>query len=113
MLCLKHIADESKITADIGKCEVHSFLTVSACGEVSQDLTVRSIMQASVKTKQEIYENSMLEDDPNENTVRQRADEPRWGPKHKGAQTLAKYYSKGKSHRATCEKANETENGIN
>lgn len=40
----------------------------------------------------------MLEDDPNNNTIVQRKStekELRWGPKHKGAQTLAKFYSSG------------------
>jgi plasmanylethanolamine desaturase len=50
-----------------------------------------------VKTNQEIYENSMLEDDPNANTqLKEASVKPRWGPKHKGAQTLAKFYSSGK-----------------
>lgn len=54
--------------------------------------------QAPVKTKQEIYENSMLEDDPNANTQLKAASvDPRWGPKHKGAQTLANFYSSGES----------------
>jgi outer membrane biogenesis lipoprotein LolB len=55
------------------------------------------LMQAPVKTKQEIYENSMLEDDKD---ARQKPDDPRWGPKHKGAQTLSKYYSKGRVRHA-------------
>lgn len=56
--------------------------------------------QAPVKTNQEIYENSMLEDDPNANTqlkVKSTQAKARvWGPKHKGAQTLANFYSSGK-----------------
>lgn len=52
--------------------------------------------QAPVKTNRDIYENSMLEDDPNANfQLKRETDEPRWGPKHKGAQTLAKFYSTG------------------
>lgn len=55
-------------------------------------------MQSPVKTNQEIYENSMLEDDPNANTqLKTESEDPRWGPKHKGAQTLAKFYSTGES----------------
>lgn len=58
------------------------------------------LRQAPVKTNQEIYENSMLEDDPNANTqlkVKNTQAKPRvWGPKHKGAQTLANFYSSGK-----------------
>lgn len=38
----------------------------------------------------------MLEDDPNANTkLKMKSVEPRWGPKHKGAQTLANFYSSG------------------
>lgn len=59
-------------------------------------LTLFQLSQAPVKTKQDIYENSMLEDDPNANTQLKAASvEPRWGPKHKGAQTLANFYSSG------------------
>lgn len=39
----------------------------------------------------------MLEDDPNANTkMKAESDEFRWGPKHKGAQILANFYSSGK-----------------
>jgi ubiquitin-conjugating enzyme E2 variant len=41
----------------------------------------------------------MLEDDPNSNTIAetdQVEKRPRWGPQHKGAQELAKLYSRGK-----------------
>lgn len=53
---------------------------------------------APVKTAQEIYENSMLEDDPNENSAvtHEEKTKPRWGPHHKGAQELANLYSTGK-----------------
>ena len=56
---------------------------------------------APVKTERQIYENSMLEDDPNANSVIMNStfDEdktkPRWGPNHKGAQELARLYSRG------------------
>lgn len=55
--------------------------------------------QAPVKTNQEIYENSMLEDDPNANTQLKKKNikATRWGPNHKGAQTLANFYSTGES----------------
>ncbi|CRL01521.1 CLUMA_CG014214, isoform A [Clunio marinus] len=56
---------------------------------------IQNFLSARVKTNQEIYENSMLEDDPNANTQLKK-EEPRWGPKHKGAQTLANFYSSGK-----------------
>ncbi|XP_031365090.1 transmembrane protein 189 isoform X2 [Apis dorsata] len=52
---------------------------------------------APVKTERQIYENSMLEDDPNANSVVSTSQEdrtvPRWGPNHKGAQELANLYS--------------------
>lgn len=50
-----------------------------------------------VKTDQQIYENSMLEDDPNSNSAvtHEEKIKPRWGPYHKGAQELAKLYSRG------------------
>lgn len=49
-----------------------------------------------MKTNQEIYENSMLEDDPNADSHLKKMNvELRWGPKHKGAQTLANFYSTG------------------
>lgn len=45
-----------------------------------------------MKTKEEIYENSMLEDDP---TILTGNEQHRWGPKNKGAQILANFYSRG------------------
>lgn len=40
----------------------------------------------------------MLEDDPNANTQLKKENvEARWGPNHKGAQTLANFYSTGES----------------
>uniref|UniRef100_A0A182K6I3 Lipid desaturase domain-containing protein n=1 Tax=Anopheles christyi TaxID=43041 RepID=A0A182K6I3_9DIPT len=65
------------------------------------------LIKTPVKTDQEILQNSMLEDDPNSNTILtssalsedNRASlekRPRWGPQHKGAQELAKLYSNGK-----------------
>lgn len=48
-------------------------------------------LAAPVKTQRQIYENSMLEDDPNANSIR-------WGPNHKGAQELASLYSSGMFH---------------
>lgn len=61
------------------------------------------LMQAPVKTNQEIAENSMLEDDPYANKMLIR-EEPRWGPKHKGAQILADFYSSGKWRLQSCGK---------
>lgn len=53
---------------------------------------------APVKTDKQIYENSMLEDDPNANCAISPKEKisPRWGPQHKGAQELANLYSNGK-----------------
>jgi hypothetical protein len=55
---------------------------------------------APVKTDQQIFENSMLEDDPNENcaVTHEEKIKPRWGPHHKGAQELANLYSTGKTN---------------
>ena len=53
----------------------------------------------SLKSDQEILENSMHEDDPNGNSALEQTFtekvSPRWGPQHKGAQELAKLYSPG------------------
>lgn len=59
-----------------------------------------------MKTDRQIFENSMLEDDPNANCQlatekdpNRKCNEsqsfPRWGPQHKGAQELANLYSPG------------------
>ncbi|XP_046413018.1 plasmanylethanolamine desaturase isoform X2 [Neodiprion fabricii] len=62
--------------------------------------TMATNFLAPVKTERQIYENSMLEDDPNANSVVPTSFEdrtvPRWGPNHKGAQELANLYSTGK-----------------
>lgn len=52
-------------------------------------------------TERHILENSMLEDDPNENSAltQEERNRPRWGPHHKGAQELAKLYSTGEQKR--------------
>lgn len=62
--------------------------------------TMATNFLAPVKTERQIYENSMLEDDPNANSVvlktpTQDRTVPRWGPNHKGAQELANLYSTG------------------
>lgn len=67
-------------------------------GEISSSVIATKIL-APVKTEQEIFENSMLEDDPNANSTVTRVvvnKPPRWGPQHKGAQELANLYSTGK-----------------
>ncbi|KAJ8673376.1 hypothetical protein QAD02_004638 [Eretmocerus hayati] len=62
--------------------------------------TMATNFLAPVKTARQIYENSMLEDDPNANSVPPTCPEdratPRWGPNHRGAQELASLYSGGK-----------------
>jgi ubiquitin-conjugating enzyme E2 variant len=58
-----------------------------------------AVFLAPVKTEQQIFENSMLEDDPNDNCALSQEDhsKPRWGPQHKGARELANLYSTGKN----------------
>uniref|UniRef100_A0A2P2I5P8 Transmembrane protein 189-like n=1 Tax=Hirondellea gigas TaxID=1518452 RepID=A0A2P2I5P8_9CRUS len=53
---------------------------------------------AMTTTEQCLLANSMLEDDPNDNsaTNEEEKTKPRWGPSHKGAQELASLYSTGK-----------------
>jgi plasmanylethanolamine desaturase len=59
-------------------------------------MKISFFIKTPMKTNEEIYENSMLEDDPN-NDINVRMDnQPRWGPKNKGAQILANFYSRGK-----------------
>lgn len=81
-------------------------LPLSCSPKVSQVLeqcplvdAVATNLLAPVKTQRQIWENSMLEDDPNANCAvapepKERG--PRWGPQHKGAQELANLYSQGK-----------------
>ncbi|KAK8378474.1 hypothetical protein O3P69_011172 [Scylla paramamosain] len=51
-----------------------------------------------VKTEAQILHNSMLEEDPNDNSATNEEEKikPRWGPYHKGAKELASLYSRGK-----------------
>lgn len=60
--------------------------------------TMASTLLAPVKTERDILEHSMYEDDPNENIQlpNEVGNEPRWGPRHRGAQELAELYSPGK-----------------
>lgn len=60
--------------------------------------SVANSILAPVKTEQEIFQNSMLEDDPNSNCAikDEERNRPRWGPQHRGAQELANLYSAGK-----------------
>ena len=50
-----------------------------------------------VKTEAQILHNSMLEEDPNDNSATNEEEKikPRWGPYHKGAKELASLYSTG------------------
>lgn len=50
-----------------------------------------------VKTEEQIYSNSMPEDDPNSNVQVTETDraKPRWGPNHAGAKELAGLYTTG------------------
>lgn len=59
--------------------------------------TMATTLLAPVKTKRQIMECSMSEDDPNANTQlpEEVGEQPRWGPRHRGAQELAELYSPG------------------
>ena len=49
------------------------------------------------KSEQEIFHNSMAEDDPNQNNPASGSEkEPRWGSSHVGAKELAAGYTSGK-----------------
>lgn len=52
-----------------------------------------------VKTEAQILHNSMLEEDPNDNSATNEEEKikPRWGPYHKGAKELASLYSRGET----------------
>ena len=52
---------------------------------------------ATTITEQCILSNSMIEDDPNDNSATNEEEKtnPRWGPSHKGAQELQRLYSRG------------------
>nr|CAD7458613.1 unnamed protein product [Timema tahoe] len=65
---------------------------------VAAETAMAANFLAPVKTDKQIYEHSMLEDDPNANSAvtHEEKIKPRWGPHHKGAQELANLYSRGK-----------------
>nr|CAD7265987.1 unnamed protein product [Timema shepardi] len=75
---------------------------------VSAETAMAANFLAPVKTDKQIYENSMLEDDPNANSAvtHEEKIKPRWGPHHKGAQELANLYSKAVELNTTSALAN-------
>ena len=55
------------------------------------------------KSEEEIFRNSMAEDDPNQNNPAAATEKlPRWGPQHAGAQELAAGYTWGKLAVVSC-----------
>lgn len=64
-----------------------------------------ALAAATITPEQCLLSNSMLEDDPNDNsaTNEEEKTKPRWGRSHKGAQELARLYSGGGSCNNSCE----------
>lgn len=60
-------------------------------------VSVARTATTTVTSEQCLLINSMLEDDPNDNsaTNEEEKTKPRWGPSHKGAQELQRLYSRG------------------
>lgn len=100
MPCVKKSTASSPVTV---ASEIQHFLTVRSlrlCKLESLWITqnlMYLLQTPTMKSTEEIYENSMLEDDPN----RQNTQHQRWGPKNKGAQILANFYSRGRESRRT------------
>lgn len=67
------------------------------CDQFEYASTMATTLLAPVKTERQIIEGSMSEDDPNANTQlsNEVGKQPRWGPRHRGAQELAELYSPG------------------
>lgn len=82
----------------IPPCAKRDGLSSLGCERFEYASTMATTLLAPVKTEKQILEHSMSEDDPNANTQlpSEVGTEPRWGPRHRGAQELAELYSPGK-----------------
>lgn len=82
----------------IPPCSKRDGLCSLGCEQFEYASTMATTLLAPVKTEREILEHSMSEDDPNANTQLPSiiGKQPRWGPRHRGAQELAELYSPGK-----------------
>lgn len=81
----------------IPPCAKRDGVSGLGCERFEYASTMATTLLAPVKTEREILEHSMSEDDPNAN-VHPRSEvcnQPRWGPRHRGAQELAELYSPG------------------
>lgn len=81
----------------IPPCAKRDGLSGLGCDRFEYASSMATTLLAPVKTEREILEHSMSEDDPNANTqlLSDVGKQPRWGPRHKGAQELAELYSPG------------------
>lgn len=81
----------------IPPCAKRDGLSGLSCEQFEYASTMATTLLAPVKTEREILEHSMTEDDPNANTQLSSTvgKQPRWGPRHRGAQELAELYSPG------------------
>lgn len=81
----------------IPPCAKRDGLSGLSCEHFDYASTMATTLLAPVKTERQILEHSMSEDDPNANTqLPSLVDrQPRWGPRHRGAQELAELYSPG------------------
>lgn len=81
----------------IPPCSKRDGLTGLGCEHFEYASTMANTLMAPVKTEKQILEHSMSEDDPNANThlSSEVFTQPRWGPRHRGAQELAELYSPG------------------
>lgn len=81
----------------IPPCAKRDGLRGLGCEQFEYASTMATTLLAPVKTEREIFEHSMFEDDPNANVQlpSEVGNQPRWGPRHRGAQELAELYSPG------------------